>query len=113
MQMTKRSYIILSVSLLVVVLITAYLSQPNKKNSNNLLQVESATFQIAGGWGYNILVDHKIFIHQEAVPAIGGNKIFIKKEDAEKTSALIVQKILNKKVSSVSVHELDSLHVTY
>lgn len=113
MQMTKSSYIILSVSLLVVVLITAYLSQPKKKNINNLLLVESSTFQVAGGWGYNVLVDHKIFIHQEAVPAIGGNKIFIKKEDAEKTAALIVQKILNKKVPSVSEHELDSLQVTY
>ncbi|MEO8862486.1 MAG: DUF4907 domain-containing protein [Ginsengibacter sp.] len=111
--MTKSSYIILSVSLLVVVLITAYLSQPKKKNINNLLLVESSTFQVAGGWGYNVLVDHKIFIHQEAVPAIGGNKIFIKKEDAEKTAALIVQKILNKKVPSVSEHELDSLQVTY
>ncbi len=78
-----------------------------------MLLVESSTFQVAGGWGYNVLVDHKIFIHQEAVPAIRGNKIFINKEDAEKTGSLIVQKILNKKVPSVSKNELDSLHVTY
>ena len=112
--MTKRLYIILSVSLLVVLLITVYLSQSKKKNTNNdMLQVESATFKVADGWGYNILVDHKIFIHQEAVPAIGGNKTFLKKEDAEKTAALIVQKISNKKVPSVSKDELDSMHVSY
>ena len=113
MQMTKRPYIILSASLLVVILITAYLSQPQKKNSKNMLLVESSTFQVAGGWGYNILVDHKIFIYQEVVPAVGGNKIFSKKEDAEKTAALIVQKILHKEVPSVSINELDSMHVTY
>lgn len=114
MQMTKRLYIILAASLLVVVFITVYLSQAKKNSTNNnILPVESATFKVAGGWGYNILVDQKIFIHQEEIPAIGGNKVFIKKEDAENTAALIVQKISNKKVPSVSKGELDSMRVKY
>ncbi len=111
--MTKKSYIILSAAFLFIIIVIAFSFRPDKNNYNNMLLVKSATFPVAGGWGYNILVDHKIFIHQQAVPAVGGNKIFIKKEDAEKTAKLIVQKIINKKVPSVSAHELDSLHVTY
>lgn len=113
MQMTKKSYIILFASLLFIIIIIAFSFRPDKNNNNSMLLVESSTFKVVGGWGYNILVDHKIFIHQEAVPSVGGNKIFIKKEDAEKTSAIIVQKILNRKVPSISKNELDSLHVTY
>lgn len=111
--MIKKSYILLSVSILSLIVIIGFSSKPDKHNHKDMVLVESATFQVSGGWGYNILVDHKIFIHQETIPAVAGNKIFVTKEDAEKTSEFIIQKITNKKLPSVTKNDLDSLQITY
>ena len=113
MQMTKKSYILLSASLLLVIVIISFSSKPGINDHKNMLLVESAAFEIPGGWGYNILVDHKIFIHQEIIPAIEGNKVFASKDDAEKISGLIVQKITSKRMPSVTKRELDSLQINY
>ncbi|HEY5408115.1 MAG TPA: DUF4907 domain-containing protein [Ginsengibacter sp.] len=111
--MTKKSYILLSALLLLVIVIIGFSSKPGKTDHKNMVLVESATFGVAGGWGYNILVDHKIFIHQDIIPAVQGNRAFASKEDAEKTSRLIIQKITSKKLPSVTKRELDSLQITY
>ena len=111
--MTKRSYILLSASLLLVIAIIGFSAKPGSNNHKDMLLVESATFKVPGGWGYNILVDHKIFIHQQIIPAIPGNKVFGSKIDAEKTSNLVVQKITNKHLPSVTKRELDSLQIDY
>ncbi len=70
-------------------------------------------FTVAGGWGYNILVDHKIFIHQEFMPAVQGYKVFSSKEDAEKIANFQIHELTNKKMPGVSVKDLDSLHIAY
>lgn len=47
----------------------------------------------AGGFGYDILVNGKIYIHQTTVPAVPGIVAFVRKEDAEKVARLVVVKI--------------------
>ena len=111
--MIKKSYILLSASLLFVIAIIGFSAKPGNSDHKNMLLVESATFEVPGGWGYNIMVDHKIFIHQQIIPAVQGNKAFVSKTDAEKTSNLIVHKITNKQLPSVTKRELDSLQINY
>lgn len=111
--MTKKSYILLSVSLLIVIAIIGFSAKPGNSDHKNMLLVESSAFQVPGGWGYNILVDHKIFIHQEIIPAIQGNSAFASKIDAEKIANLIVHKITSKQLPSVTIKELDSLQINY
>jgi hypothetical protein len=113
MQMIKRQYIFLFSALIFIVLIIGFSIKPDKVNNTDMLQVESSVLKISGGWGYNILVGHKIFIHQEAIPAIAGNKVFTSREDAEKTANLVIGKIVNKKVPSITINEIDSLHIRY
>ena len=113
MQMIKKSYILLSVSVLSLIVIIGFSAKPDKTDHKNMVLIESATFQVPGGWGYNILVDRKIFIHQQTIPSIAGNKIFLTKQDAEKTSNLIIQKITDKKLPSITKNDLDSLQVSY
>ena len=67
--------------------------------------------QVQNGWGYDIMVDDKVYIHQYCIPAVGGNKVFSNKQDAIKTAKVVVQKILNGKVPSVTKHDLDSLQI--
>lgn len=112
--MIKKSYLLIAAAaILLLFVIIGFSSKPVKNQHRNMLQVESITFQQKGGWGYDILVGHKIFIHQDIIPAIQGKKLFINKEDADKTSQLVVQKILHKEIPAVTKEEIDSLHIQY
>jgi Domain of unknown function (DUF4907) len=113
MPMIKKQHIYLFGALVFIILVIGFSINPDNNNHENMLQVESSSFNVPGGWGYNILVGHKIFIHQANIPALSGNKAFTSREDAEKTANLVIQKIVNKKVPSVTVNELDSLHIRY
>ena len=64
------------------------------------------------GFGYNILVDGAIFIHQTSIPAVPGNNVFATKEKAELVANLVIHKLQNNIMPpSVSKHELDSLNI--
>lgn len=79
---------------------------------NENIQVK--TFQTASGWGYDIIKDDKIYIHQEIIPAVEGFKSFSSKKEAEKVGNLVLQKIKNKEgggLPQVTVEEIDSLQI--
>jgi hypothetical protein len=64
------------------------------------------------GWGYDIIRDDQVFIHQPFIPAIEGHRTFSSGNDAQKTARYIISKI-NKGIvpPAVTVRELDSLKV--
>ena len=76
-------------------------------------KIEAKTFNDkANGWGYDIFIDGKAYIHQPVIPGVGGRKGFKEKKDAEKTAALVVKKIkAGAGLPSITHHELDSLKV--
>jgi len=61
--------------------------------------------------GYNILVGHRVFIHQEHIPAIEGNHAFVTQDDAQNTANLVIYKIVHGHLPSVTLKDLDSLHI--
>ena len=70
------------------------------------------TFKTDNGWGYDIYLNDKKYIHQQNIPAISGDKGFSNKADAEKTAELVITKIKkNIMPPSVTPNELDSLRV--
>jgi hypothetical protein len=65
-----------------------------------------------GGYGYDIFMDGRLYIHQPHIPALTGNRTFITEEDAAKAGNLVAQKIRNNIMPpSLSVEELDSLGI--
>ncbi|MFT3826696.1 MAG: DUF4907 domain-containing protein [Chitinophagaceae bacterium] len=50
-------------------------------------------FQGTKGWGYNILVDSVITIHQERIPVLPTDEGFKKKEQAVKSAELMISKM--------------------
>jgi hypothetical protein len=66
------------------------------------------------GFGYDIIAQGKVIIHQPYIPAISGNKGFRTKEDAQKIAQLVIYK-LNKNIipPSVTKKELDSLQLKF
>ncbi|MFN8145020.1 MAG: DUF4907 domain-containing protein [Bacteroidia bacterium] len=65
-----------------------------------------------GGFGYDVLMGGKLYIHQPHIPAIQGNKGFANEANARKAGEFIVSKLKrNIMPPSVSKEELDSLGV--
>jgi len=72
-----------------------------------------ATFQNeTKDWGYEIIVDGKLFIHQAHIPAQQGIKGFSTEEKALKTGNFMVYKLnMGMDMPTVNLAELDSLKV--
>ena len=58
------------------------------------------------GFGYDILDQNKIIIHQPSVPGLPGNKGFSTKEDAGKVARLVIKKI-NKNIMPPTITQQD------
>jgi len=64
------------------------------------------------GFGYNVIIDGKTFIHQPNIPSIAGNNGFKTKEQAEILAKYIIYKLSNNMMPpSVTPKELDSLGI--
>lgn len=106
--MIKKKYVV--PGLLCIVL--AILSVKAFQNGNNrMLKIELVALYNSSGWGYDILVDHKIFIHQEYIPAIAGKKEFLTREDAVKTASLVIEKLKRKKPPTITREDLLALKI--
>ena len=64
------------------------------------------------GYGYDVLKNGTVYIHQPIIPAVAGNQGFSSESHAQKTAEFVVYKIAHNIIPpSVSYEELDSLGV--
>ena len=87
----------------------------NSENAdNNLKNLNAEIFknENSDGYGYNIFMDGKLYVHQPNIPALQGNRGFASEEQARRVSSLVIEKI-NKHIlpPTISVSELDSLGI--
>ena len=62
-------------------------------------------------WGYDILVDGRIRIHQSSIPSHPGNEGFKSKEKAEKVARLVIKKMKNgESLPGITAEELKKLN---
>lgn len=97
----KRKIFLAIVLLISVVVIKVVLSN-NKTETNYTIKV----FQIEKGWGYSIFKDEKIIIRQDVVPSIQERKHFKNKEDALNCGKIMLKKLQQHKIPSITVKEL-------
>lgn len=70
------------------------------------------TFKEETGWGYEVLIDGNVYVHQPNIPAVGGNKGFKTEADARATGDLAAEKIHEGIIPpTISTEELKSLGV--
>lgn len=82
------------------------------KDGINKGNIEIQLFKNDYGWGYDIIINNEIYIHQQNIPCVSGINGFKSKEKARKTAELVVKKIKNKIIPpTINVKELDSLDV--
>jgi hypothetical protein len=94
------------IAILMAACVTIFGVVLNHYHKKELLRINALPFQGAGGWGYEIKVGGKTFIHQDHIPAVTGLHGFASKQDALKIAALVSSKIKQGLVPSVSVKEL-------
>jgi len=73
--------------------------------------VEVKPIQTGNGWGYNILTDGKIYIHQEYIPAVVGRHAFKTKEDALKVGRKVISKLSARQMPTISIDELREMGI--
>ncbi|MDB5223007.1 MAG: hypothetical protein JWN83_1674 [Chitinophagaceae bacterium] len=108
--MIKKYKILILIFSAFIILLIGFVTIP-KKDDDKLLKIESVPIYNCFGWGYNILVDNKVFIHQEYIPAIAGKRAFLSKEDAMKTAALAIEKLKKGKQPIITKSDLAALNV--
>jgi len=87
-----------------VFIITSILVVKLGSTSTNDYKLE--TFKVDSGWGYTIFVKNKAFIKQDIIPGIPVKKPFVTKKDAVIVGELMIEKLKNKKIPSISYKEL-------
>lgn len=106
----KKTWLYIAVAISVVIAVTTFVYTHTSKE-DELLRVEVVPFKTDMGWGYDVKVDNKIFIHQQSIPAIAGDKSFASKEDALKTGNVVMKKLLTGKLPALSPEEVVALGV--
>lgn len=100
--------------ILIFLNIISIYSQYKNQKTENITNNKSYSFEIILNkdktFGYKILVDGKVMINQESMPAVPGNKGFPRKIDAERMADLVILKITNGVMPpTITVHEVDSI----
>ncbi len=87
--------------------------ETNTKEEINIDTITTKAFKTDdGGWGYDILINGKTFIHQTVIPTVNGRFTFESKEDAKITAAFVTEILMqNNGLPTVSLEELEKLNV--
>jgi hypothetical protein len=88
-------------------------SRVNRKNDRSeWVQLTYTTYHTPLGWGYDVLVNDSLFIHQQQMPAVEGTRGFSTQQEAEKVAELVIARMKNKELPTILLRDLDSLGIT-
>jgi hypothetical protein len=112
---TTKLYILITAIFIVLaalVVLQAYIKHNSSsvnqspKYSINLFYVESGK-----GWGYDILENDKVIIHQDIIPAITDSRPFLSMLEAKKIGTLVIEKLEKQQKPYISIAELKKLGI--
>jgi len=67
---------------------------------------------IDNSFGYEIIVDERIYIHQPSIPSLPGNMGFPNEANAQKVADLVVQKIRRQEIPpTITIQDLKRLRI--
>jgi hypothetical protein len=113
MSTTKRSLGKWLAPLLLVLVAAAifigYRKQSTTPKGDVFIEVRS--IRSGQGWGYDILTDGKIYIHQEFIPALQGRRPFRTEEGALKVGRKVISKLSLKEIPTITMDELREMGI--
>jgi len=104
-----KPYNILVLVIAFVVSAAIWINAATKNNKKKKNHLSAKVFEALNGWGYDILVDDTVFIHQESVPVLAGKKGFPEKQQAEQTAQLIINKIERGQPPTITTFDLKQI----
>ncbi len=115
--MIKKNWIYILFGIAVVVFVIKQItkiSDPDNRLEKRLKLgvVKVEVIRVDSGFGYIIYDDTLAMITQHFIPAIEGDNVFINKDQAKRTGELVVYKIKHNLLPTITIKELDSLHIT-
>ncbi len=110
-QWIKRNWIYLFFAVSVAIFIYSRWKVHNSKNE--WVQLSYKTYHTPLGWGYDVLMNDSIYIHQQQMPAVQGTRGFSTQQEAEKVALLVIDRIKKKELPTIYLRDLDSLDVSY
>ncbi len=103
----RKTYSLIAIAALLISFAVIFFSRYRERNKTVFIYAEPV--QTVYGWGYNIIAEGKVHIKQEYMPAVPGKRGFKSAADAMLVGNLVIKKITENKMPSISVHELDSM----
>lgn len=107
MTVKKHNTIVLAVAVLICAGLFVFANKKQKP------VVKAQCLFSASGWGYDILVNDQLLIHQVSIPAIGGDRGFDTKEQAWQAASLIINKIENGQEPTLTTFDLRKIIPEY
>ena len=98
----KHSTIVVAISIVVAAAIPCFYLGQKKK-------VDYKIFHTTSGWGYDILVNKRLFIHQECVPVLAEKRGFTTGESARIAATMVVHKLKNNELPTLTYGELTQI----
>lgn len=98
--------------LLVTGVVVGYGIHRRNQWKKDRIYVELRAIRTAKGWGYDILSNGRVYIHQNIVPAITSNGYgFRTKEEALAVGQKVYERVISGKVPMVTAEEVKALGV--
>jgi hypothetical protein len=104
--MATKKHNIIVISVCAVIAVAISFIQWKKRDQP---QAESRVYRVMNGWGYDILVNGHVLIHQESIPVIASLRPFETKEEAEATAKLVVKKLNAGQLPSLTKTDLETI----
>jgi len=113
--MTKKYWLMILAAIIMITAASIILvSKKNKSTgSNNMLPVVVRPLKMADGWGYEVLVNDKVYIRQDCIPAIPTYKRFRTEAEAMLIANKVSDKMQHGRKPVMTVREIDSAHIHY
>lgn len=106
-----RKWIVPLLILLALIPLVYFGMQHRKKWKKEHVLIELKAIQTPKGWGYDILTDGKVYIHQNIIPAIPGEYGFRTKEDALAVGQKVYDRMTTGQMPMVSAEEVRAMGV--
>jgi hypothetical protein len=103
----RKTYSLIAIAALLLSFAVIFFSKYKERSQKVFIYAEPV--QTVYGWGYNIIAADKVYIKQEYMPAVPGKRGFKTAADAMLVGNLVVKKIAENKMQTITLHELDSM----
>jgi hypothetical protein len=110
MRTSRHNILVISIAAVICVgtyFVVRPLAESNGQSPKQ--KFSSRVFRVAEKWGYEILVNDKVFIRQETIPAVNGIQGFESPEQATQTAALIINKMKSGQHPTVTTFEIQQI----